>query len=425
MVILSMVQNSTTPAKTLEYLEFKDKSLDEKYRNQTIPADTLHELYIDGQVAFKKDMLECFKHREEFMNFRLTTNHLRYFLGMLLPDGLIHSKSQDYSQIATNYNRGSIFYFYYIYLDDFYYYFLGPMMIYTSGVAYTMEDSLEEMQQHKLDIVAEKIQLQESDKLLDIGCGWGTLIINSAKRFGCEGTGVTISKEGRDWAIERAKEAGVYDKCRFLLMDYRDIPTNEKYNKITCLEMAEHVGVVKFHKFCEQVYNLLEDDGTFFLQIAGLRYAWQWEDLVWGMFMGRYIFPGADASCPLFFPIIQLERAGFEIDSVDTMGVQYSRTIEYWYKNWKDNQEKIKEVVPDKINRLWEFFLAWSVSIAAQGSSTVFQICCHKNGNGFWNRRSVWGSKGRQYAHSLERPNDVLFNDHPEKLVNQFKSKKN
>lgn len=109
-----MMQNATTPGKTLEYLEFKDKSLEEKYRNQTIAADTLHEMYIAGEVSFKKDMLESFKHREEFMNFRLTTNHLRYFLGMLLPDGLVHSKAQDYDQIATNYNRGSIYYINYI-----------------------------------------------------------------------------------------------------------------------------------------------------------------------------------------------------------------------------------------------------------------------------------------------------------------------
>lgn len=239
-------------------------------------------------------------------------------------------------------------------------------MIYTSGVAYSLNDNLEEMQQHKLDIVSEKIQLNSNDKLLDIGCGWGTLAINSAKKFGCQATGVTIAKEGRDWAVERAKECGVSDKARFLLMDYRDIPKNEKYTKITCLEMAEHVGVWRFSTFIQQVYDLLEDDGTFFLQIAGLRYAWQWEDLVWAMFMGRYIFPGADASCPLTFPVFQLERGGFEIDSIDTMGTQYSRTIEYWYENWKKNQDKIKKVVPDDLNRCWEFFLAWSVCIAAQ-----------------------------------------------------------
>lgn len=125
-------------------------------------------------------------------------------------------------------------------------------------------------------------------------------------------------------------------------MDYRDIPVPEgKYNKITCLEMAEHVGVRKFGSFCQQVNDMLEDDGIFFLQIAGLRKPWQYEDFTWGLFMNKYVFPGADASTPLGFFVDKLEGAGFEIKQIDTIGVHYSATLWKWYRNWMGNQDKV------------------------------------------------------------------------------------
>merc|ERR1719487_3220682 len=124
-------------------------------------------------------------------------------------------------------------------------------------------------------------------------------------------------------------------------MDYRDIPA-QKWDKISCLEMAEHVGVRKFSGFLDQVSGMLEDDGVFYLQIAGLRRAWQWEDFVWGLFMGKYIFPGADASCPLGWVVSKLEASGFEVVNVDTVGVHYSATIQRWYENWIGNEDYIK-----------------------------------------------------------------------------------
>ena len=149
--------------------------------------------------------------------------------------------------------------------------------------------------------------------------------------------------------------------------------------------MAEHVGIRLFPNFLEQVYELLEDDGIFFLQIAGLRRAWQWEDMLWGFFMDTYIFPGADASLPLMFPVGQLESAGFEIQSVETVGVHYSETIKKWYYNWiePDTKDKMVSKYGIRLYRIWEIFLSWSTIIARQGSSTCFQIVAHKNTNNY------------------------------------------
>jgi cyclopropane fatty-acyl-phospholipid synthase-like methyltransferase len=143
--------------------------------------------------------------------------------------------------------------------------------------------------------------------------------------------------------------------------------------------MAEHVGVKNFTKFMRQIAGLLKDDGLFYLQIAGLRAGYHQESLVWGGFMGEYIFPGADASMPLSFVVKRLEKANFEIHSVENVGIHYSLTIDKWYQNWQNHKDEILGKYGEWWFRCWEIFLAWSVEIARQGNSTCFQIICNKN----------------------------------------------
>lgn len=218
-------------------------------------------------------------------------------------------------------------------------------MIYTSGIVSDInkEETLEQLQDNKLAIVCEKIQLQKDDRMLDIGCGWGTLARFASVNYGARVTGITLGRNQTAWGNSALRKAGIpEEQSKILCMDYRDIPVPEGgYTKITCLEMAEHVGVRKFQSFLRQVYDMLDDDGVFFLQIAGLRRPWQYEDLVWGLFMNKYVFPGADASTPLGFFVDKLESAGFEIKSIDTIGVHYSATIWRWYRNWIANKDKV------------------------------------------------------------------------------------
>lgn len=219
-------------------------------------------------------------------------------------------------------------------------------MIYTSGIISDInkEETLEQLQDNKLAIVCEKIGLKAGEKLLDIGCGWGTLAKFASVNFGAKATGVTLGRNQTAWGNNGLRKAGVSEEqSNILCMDYRDIPVPAgNYDKITCLEMAEHVGVRHFAGFLKQVHDMLDDDGVFFLQVAGLRKTWQYEDLIWGLFMNKYIFPGADASTPLGFYISSLESAGFEVKGLDTIGVHYSATLWRWYRNWMGNKEKIE-----------------------------------------------------------------------------------
>ena len=218
-------------------------------------------------------------------------------------------------------------------------------MIYTSGVISDInrEETLEEMQDNKMGIVCEKIGIKAGERMLDIGCGWGTLAKFASVHYGAHATGVTLGKNQTKWGNSGLRREGIEeDQSRILCMDYRDIPVPEGgYNKVTCLEMAEHVGIRKLQSFFRQVYDMLDDDGVFYLQYAGLRKCWQYEDLIWGLFMNKYVFPGADASTPLGTVVDMLEGAGFEIKDIDTIGVHYSGTLWRWYRNWMANKDKV------------------------------------------------------------------------------------
>jgi len=378
-------------------LKFKDNALNEKYRGSKIPFEVVMEAYINSQLDFlenEDNLIQVLLRKNQLFRFCLTYGHISFFLQTFLKQISGHSKEVDHKDVGDVYNRG----------NDFYNYFLGETMIYTCGFWKEPNDTLEIAQYRKLDTIANYIHLKEGDQHLDIGCGWGTLIRHYAKKYGAKSTGCTLAKEQVTWGMELAKKEKVEDKIDYLCCDYREIPHrtgNKQYDKITCLEMAEHVGIKNFQTFLLQVNDMLKNDGIFYLQIAGLRRAWQWEDLIWGLFMDKYVFPAADASCPLAFVVSHLERAGFEVHRVENMGVHYSKTIEAWYNNWTSNKAKVLDTYKSWWYRVWSMFLAWSTIIARQGSSTVFMITCNKNTRS--DKSSVTVEEGKDSFNRLEK----------------------
>ncbi|KAF8305110.1 cyclopropane fatty acid synthase domain-containing protein [Clavulina sp. PMI_390] len=361
-----------------EYYEIKDSDLKHQwgFSKEKMPMQIWYDAYFDGKIDIKGDMLDTLEYRWDWASFGFTVDLFKYVFLNLIPDVVLHTQKQDEDQIRDNYDRG----------NDFYNWFLGPRMIYTSGIVtdITREETLEELQDNKLRIVCEKLNLQPGDTLLDIGCGWGTLVAFAAKNYGVNATGVTLAKEQAAFGNQRIKDNGLTpDQARILCCDYRDIPRDQKFTKIVSLEMAEHVGIRRYSTFLNEVESLLDDDGLFLFQVAGLRTNWQFHDLVWGLFMNKYIFPGADASCALNWVVNKLENAGFEMKSIDVLGVHYSATIYRWYKNWISNEDKVVAKYGVKLYRIWLFFLAWSVIVAREGGSSLFQITMHKNLNAF------------------------------------------
>jgi cyclopropane fatty-acyl-phospholipid synthase-like methyltransferase len=199
-------------------------------------------------------------------------------------------------------------------------------------------------------------------------------------------TGLTLSEEQHKFGTQVFnKDNGakilLQDAMRFAEQRPEHIPEGG-FDKITSLEMAEHVGIKRYHEFLTMVKSILKDDGVFYFQVAGLRREWQYEDLTWGLFMGEHVFPGADASCPLGWVSTHIEAAGFEIQRVSNLGNHYSRTLNHWLDEWRLDKENMVNTYGETAWRRWEVFLAWSVRVARQGSSTVFMFVLTKAGQG-------------------------------------------
>lgn len=287
-----------------EYLEFLDPELARIYHGKVkIPLETFQENFIDGKIIpkGKRDILDVLELCHDWASFRFTWGLFKYFFLRMIPEVILHTRSQDEEQVRGHYDRG----------DDFYAAFLGPRMIYTGGIITdpTTEETLEELQDSKLRLVCEKLELKPKESLLDIGCGWGTLTAYATSIYGVKATGITLGRNQCAWGNKQIeKYAGPKSDSRILCLDYRDIPADSKYNKISCLEMAEHVGVRHFHSFMRQVYNLLDDDGLFFLQIVGMRKCWQFEDLIWGK-IGIYFLSAANNYCRSVHEQIYISRS--------------------------------------------------------------------------------------------------------------------
>lgn len=323
------------------------------------------EHYIETGEGGLHDILESDKYAPTFGYYEVS-----YLMRDLLRHTVFHSNAHNEDNIDEGYNKG----------NDWFRATLGETMMYTTGLYPTGKETLTEAQNYKIDYVADAIQLQPGHNVLDIGCGWTYFAKRFTEKYGANVTGITLSEEQWKYGIELNKGNGatVLLQDAMKLKERNDLP--KKFDRVTSLEMAEHVGIRRYQQFLTMVHSLLEDNGVFYFQVAGLRRAWRYEDLVWGLFMGENVFPGADASCPLGWVTSQIERAGFEIQRVHNMGSHYSRTLAHWLDEWRSNKEYIEKKYGPQAYRRWEVFLAWSVRVARQGSSTLFMLTLTKAG---------------------------------------------
>jgi len=370
---------------TSKYLKINKKEL-KVYAKRKIPLFTFIEAYRRGEIDCKIDLQQALREYPEWACVAMNVDYMKFLWLCYIPETFFHNRGQDHHQVTEHYNTG----------NEFFGWFLGNRMVYTCGYFVTGDETLEVAQDQKMQLVAKKIGLEPGMKVLDLGCGWGTWALYIASRWGVDAHGLSISSEQLDFARKR-QEANKIKNVTWHCKDYRDMPMDMKFDRITCFEMAEHVGIRRFRAFLRQVYEALDDNGIFYLQIAGLREQWQYEDVNWGLFMDRYIFRGADASLPLNWVTSQCETEGFEIHSVETIGVMYATTIDKWYQNWLSNKDKVIKAYNQDYFRVYEIFLGWSAIIPEKGCSTCFQIVMHKNLDSF-DRRSFWGEGKRMFT---------------------------
>ncbi len=370
-----------------DFVIFDDQKLARAWEGKRVPMSDLYEAYIDGKLDIPDDKWSSFfDTRHETLSFRITESHLKWAVTNFLPEVAIHSRKQDSRIVGEHYNRG----------NDFFGWFLGNSMVYTAASFETPAMSLEDAQHRKIDRACNRLRLTPGESLLDIGCGWGTFVARAARDFGVRAHGVNLAQEQVDFGRARIAEYDVGDRASVEVRDYRAL--TGRYDKIVSLEMVEHVGVRNLSKYFDKVHELLDDDGLFVLQWTGIRklYAPQNplsaltmapEDLIWALFMARYIFPGADASLPLSSMLRAAERAGFEVEDVERMSAHYILTLRAWHENWKSNRKAVVAAYGERWFRLWSFFLHWAAQIGDLGGAFTYQVTMHKNANGFDRRK--------------------------------------
>jgi cyclopropane-fatty-acyl-phospholipid synthase len=283
----------------------------------------------------------------------------------LVPTGRRHSKERDARAVRHHYDVS----------NEFFGLFLDESMTYScANFSQSGAKTLEEAQEAKLDTVARKLAIQPGERVLDVGCGWGSFSIRAAKEFGAKVVGITLSKPQADEATRRAEAAGVADQTEFRVMDYRDL-IGEQFDAISSIGMAEHVGAVQIDEYARTLAALLEPGGRLLNHaIARLRHT----DAEAGDFSERYVFPDA-APLHLSRVLLALERAGFEIHHVEDYRLDYAETLRYWAENLDKNLERATEIAGPERIRVWRLYLRAARNGFLKGFTSIYQTRCEKS----------------------------------------------
>tara|TARA_B100001939_G_scaffold348128_1_gene372993 strand:- start:18810 stop:20009 length:1200 start_codon:yes stop_codon:yes gene_type:complete len=242
--------------------------------------------------------------------------------------------------------------------------FLDPDRQYSCAYFKSPEDSLEQAQQNKKELIAKKLLLDSSHKVLDIGCGWGGLALTLHELSGARVKGITLSEEQYQYACKRASN---YDKVEFALQDYRLV--QEKYDRIVSVGMFEHVGLLQYQTFFDKLHDCLEDGGVALLHTIG-RASGPGATDKWTR---KYIFPGGYA--PALSEIMpRIERAGLYVTDIEVWRLHYAQTLRHWRTRVDQAQDKIIALYDERFLRMWQYYLASAECAFRNLAHVVFQI---------------------------------------------------
>ena len=260
--------------------------------------------------------------------------------------------------------------------NDFYKLWLDDTMTYSCGYFKSEDDSLTAAQKNKVDHILKKLNLKEGETLLDIGCGWGGLLIEAAKQYKVKGLGITLSEEQYIKFKERIKEEHLEEYLEVRLMDYRDLKKSKmKFDRIVSVGMLEHVGRSNYDLFFENVDAVLKESGLFLLHyISGIKES---EGDAW---IKKYIFPGG--VIPTLREIIYISAEyNYHTIDVESLRMHYTRTLLEWYKNFQNNKDKVKEMFDEKFIRMWSLYLCSCAAAFNNGVVDLHQILFSKGIN--------------------------------------------
>jgi cyclopropane-fatty-acyl-phospholipid synthase len=277
----------------------------------------------------------------------------------LRPRGRRHSIERDRRSVRHHYDVS----------NDFFALWLDKSMTYSCAFFSRDGSSLEAAQAAKLDLICTKLALEKGERMLDVGCGWGSLAIYAAREYGVSVTGITLSEPQAALARKRAADAGVGDRVDFRVMDYRELH-DAPFDKIASIGMVEHVGSVQIDEYASTLARLLRPGGQLLNHgIARLRVG----DPEAGPFSERYVFPDA---APLHLSRIQIaiERAGLETQHVEGFREDYAETLRHWARRLDEHHEEGERLVGPERMRVWRLYLRAARNNFVSGFTSVYQV---------------------------------------------------
>jgi cyclopropane-fatty-acyl-phospholipid synthase len=259
--------------------------------------------------------------------------------------------------------------------NRFYQLTLGPSMVYSCAYFTTPDDSLEAAQERKLDLICRKLALQEGERLLDIGCGWGSLLIHAARHYGVAGLGVTLSEPQAELARSRIAQLGLEDRVQIMVQDYREI-ADRPFDKISSVGMYEHVGRDELRHYVQVVTSLLRPGGLFLNHgITRLAPHAPKPD----PFVARYVFPDGELH-PLTGILDAMQTAGLEVRDVESLRDHYALTLRRWVANLTANREAAIAEVGTQRERVWRLYMLGSALGFESAEISVHQVLATRPG---------------------------------------------
>ena len=265
--------------------------------------------------------------------------------------------------------------FHYDVSNDFYALFLDRRMVYTCAYYRHPDGGLDQAQEDKLDLVCRKLRLEPGERLLDIGCGWGALVIWAAERYDVEAHGVTLSRAQAEWAQAAIRRAGLERRVRVDHLDYRDLPRDARFEKIAAVGVIEHIGIRNYPAYFARVHRLLQPGGLFLNH--GITHEKHWRRTSQTEFFERHVFPNAELD-NVSHILDVLEGARFEIRDVESLREHYARTTRQWVERLQANATAARTLVSERVYRTWLAYLASSSVGFTRGWIGLYQVVAER-----------------------------------------------
>ena len=273
--------------------------------------------------------------------------------------GRLHSRGRDRQSISHHYDLS----------NEFYSLILEPTMAYSCGYHASPEVPLQEAQEAKLSLVCRKLGLEPGMRLLDVGCGWGSLSLHAAEHFGARVTGVTIAAEQKRFIDARIAERGLQDRVEIRLQDYRDVPERATFDAVSSIEMGEHVGQDNYPTYAEVLRRAVRPGGRVLVQQMSRTGRWPGG----GPFIESFIAPDMYMR-PVGETVALLEGSGLEVRDVHAMREHYVLTVAGWLQRFELNVDRLTELVGEEVVRVWRLYLVGGAMAFRDGRMGVDQI---------------------------------------------------